>query len=262
MPTVTSKDGTSIAYQTIGAGQPLILVDGALCYRGFGPMPELAQHLAPHFTVYLYDRRGRGESSDTQPYSLEREIEDIDALINAAGGAAFVHGTSSGGALAMEAAAKLGGKIKKLSMYEAPYNDDPAARQASNEYAQNLRAALAEGRRGDAAVLFMKLVGNPAEQIEGMRHAPMWPMFEAVAPTLAYDNAAINVDGSIPKDRAAKVTVPTLVMAGGATFPFMHTTADTLAKTIPHAQRKILEGQTHQVASEVIAPILIEFFNR
>ncbi len=264
MKTVTSKDGTTIAYDQTGNGTPVILVDGALCYRSFGPMPELAKLLAPHFTVFTYDRRGRGESSNSKPFTIEREVEDIEALIEEAGGAAYLFGTSSGGALAMEAAIRLGNKIKKLAIYEAPYNSDNAARQEFKDYRKNLAEALASGRRGDAVVLFMQLVGNPAEQIEGMRQAPVWPMFEAVAPTLAYDAAELGDDRSVPVKRAARVTMPTLVMDGGASMtlmPFMHNTAKTLAEAIPQAELRTLEGQRHDVAMDVLAPVLTEFFN-
>src|SRR5215211_8256973 len=169
MKKVTSNDGTEIAYDQRGEGPAVILVDGALCYRSFGPMPQLAELLAPHFTVYNYDRRGRGESGDTQPYALEREIEDIEALIDEAGGEAFVSGISSGAALAMEAAIELGGKVKKLAMYEAPYNSDEAARQAWITYRRQLKELLAADRRDDAVILFMMLVGMPAEQIPEVR---------------------------------------------------------------------------------------------
>jgi pimeloyl-ACP methyl ester carboxylesterase len=222
-------------------------------------MPHLAELLAPHFTVYYYDRRGRGDSGDTQPYALQREIEDIDALIQEAGGSAFVYGISSGGALALEAAIALGNKIRKLAIYEAPYNAEKAAKQEWEEYRQQLSKSLAEGRRGDAAALFMKLVGTPADQIEGMRQMPMWPMFEAVAPTLAYDAAALGEDRSVPTKRAAKVSVPTLVL-NGTVIPFMLDTAQALANAIPHAQHRTLEGQSHDVNLEVLAPVLVEFF--
>src|SRR6266540_4138774 len=129
MSKVISKDGTEIAYEKSGKGPALILVDGALCYRSFGPMRELAKLLSPHFTVYTYDRRGRGESTNSQPFAVEREVEDIDALIHEAGGSAFVYGISSGGCLALEAAAKLGNKIEKLAIYEAPYNSDESTRK-------------------------------------------------------------------------------------------------------------------------------------
>ena len=194
MNKVISKDGTQIAYETKGSGPAVILVDGALCYRSFGPMPHLAELLAPRFTVYIYDRRGRGESGNSKPYAIEREVEDIEALIKAAGGSAFVYGISSGACLALEAAIKLGDKIRKLAMYEPPYNSEEAARQAWREYRKKLAELLAAGRRGDAAALFMGFVGTPADQIDGMRQAPMWPMFEAVAPTLAYDAAAMGED--------------------------------------------------------------------
>jgi pimeloyl-ACP methyl ester carboxylesterase len=261
MKKVTSNDGTEIAYDQRGNGPALILVDGALCYRSFGPMPQLAELLAPHFTVYNYDRRGRGDSGDLQPYAIAREIEDIEALINEAGGSAFVFGTSSGGALALEAAIKLGNKIKKLAIYEPPYNSDEAVRQPWKEYRKELAELLAAGRRGDAAALFMRSVGTPEEQIEEMSHAPIWPMFEAVAPTLAYDAAVLGEDRSVPTERAAKVRVPTLVM-NGTIIPFMLGTAQALAKSIPNAQHRTLEGQPHDVNLEVLAPVLVEFFNK
>jgi pimeloyl-ACP methyl ester carboxylesterase len=192
---------------------------------------------------------------------VEREIDDIDALINAAGGPAFVYGISSGAALAMEAAIELGGKIKKLAMYEAPYNDDETARQAWNQYTQQLKELLAADRRGDAVALFMMLVGAAGDQIDGMRQAPVWPIFEAIAPTLAYDHIALlGDDASVPTERAARVAVPALIMDGGASYPFMHVTSMALANAMPHAQHRTLEGQTHEVAAEAIAPVLVEFF--
>ncbi len=260
MKKVTSNDGTEIAYEKRGEGPTVILVDGALCYRSFGPMPRLAELLAPHFAVYNYDRRGRGDSGDTQPYALEREVEDIEALIHEAGEAAFVFGTSSGACLALESALRLGDKVKKLAMYEPPYNSEKDFRQAWKEYRQQLAELLAAGRRGDSAALFMQLVGTPADQIDGMRQAPMWPMFEAVAPTLAYDAAALGADRSVPIQQAAKVVTPALVMNGTA-IPFMLDTAKALAEAMPHAQHRTLEGQTHDVNLEVLTPVLVEFFS-
>lgn len=261
MNTVTSKDGTTIAFDQSGQGSAVILVDGALQYRAFAQgMTELADLLAQHFTVIHYDRRGRGDSTDTQPYALAREIEDIEALIDAAGGSACVYGISSGAALAMEAAIALPDRVKKLAMYEAPYNDDNHSRQAWKEYRQKLNDLVAAGRGGDAVALFMMLVGAPADQVEGMRQHPMWPLWEAVGLTLAYDAAAMGEDASVPAGRAARVTMPTLVVVGSESYPFMHDTAKALAKAIPHAQYRTLEGQTHEVASEALAPVLIEFF--
>jgi pimeloyl-ACP methyl ester carboxylesterase len=262
MRTVTSKDGTTIAFDQFGKGPAVILVDGALQYRAFDQgIAHLAALLEQHFTVFHYDRRGRGDSTDTQPYALEREIEDIEALIDEAGGSAFVFGISSGAALAMEAAIKLGDKIKKLAMYEAPYNDDNDARQAWKTYTKQLKDMLAADRRGDAVGLFMMFVGMPADQLDGMRQHPMWPMWEAVGHTLAYDAAAMGEDASVPTGRAARVAMPALIMDGGASYPFMHITATALANAIPNAQHRTLEGQTHEVAPEVLAPALIEFFS-
>jgi pimeloyl-ACP methyl ester carboxylesterase len=261
MKTVQSADGTTIAFDQLGKGPALILVGGALEQRAMNSeTAQLAPRLSEHFTVLHYDRRGRGDSTDTPPYAVEREIEDIHALITEAGGSAFLFGISSGAALAMEAAIKLGDKVKKLAMYEAPYNDDEAARQAWKAYRKQLAEVLAQGRRGDALALFMMLVGMPAEHLDRSRQHPMWPMWEAVAPTLAYDAAIMGEDASVPSEKAASVAVPALVMDGGASYPFMHVTALALAKAMPHARHRRLPGQTHEVAPQALAPVLVEFF--
>ena len=262
MKTVTSKDGTTIAFDQSGHGPTVILVDGALQYRAFDQgMAELADLLAKHFTVIHYDRRGRGDSGDRQTYELEREIEDIQALIDEAGGSAFLYGISSGAALALEAALALGSKVKKLVMYEPPYNDDATAQMSWQEYRQKLQELVATGHKGDAVGLFMMLVGMPADHLEGMRQHAMWPLWEAVGPTLLYDAVAMGEDASIPTKRAARIAVPTLVMNGaGSEWSFMQATAIALAETIPNAQHRTLDGQTHEVDSKVLAPVLIEFF--
>ncbi len=262
MKTVTSDDGTTVAYDRQGEGPALILVDGALCSHSSGSKPELVSLLAPHFTVYSYDRRGRGESGDTGPYAAEREIEDIAALIDEAGGAAYLYGHSSGASLALEGAVTLGGKVRKLAMYEAPYNDDPVAQRAWQEYLEQLAEALADNRRGDAVALFMKYVGMPDDQIEGTRQTPFWPSLEGIAPTLAYDHAGIlGKDATVPTERAARVLVPALVMHGSASYPFMRDTARALSRAMPHAEFRTLEGQTHEVSPTVLAPVLVEFFD-
>jgi pimeloyl-ACP methyl ester carboxylesterase len=261
METVNSADGTPLAYDRLGAGPALILVDGALCTRSFGSKPDLVNRLAAQFSVYSYDRRGRGDSRDTVPYAVEREIEDVDAMIEVAGGTAFLYGHSSGACLALEAAVRLGAKVERLAMYEAPYNDDPDARRAWGDYIRQLNEALGAGRRGDAVALFMAYTGTPADRIERMRRSPMWPSLETVAPTLAYDHAGIlGKNASIPAERAARVRVPTLVMHGVASFPFMGATAQSLARIIPAAELRSLEGQTHTVDPAVLAPVLVEFF--
>ncbi len=259
--TVTSKDGTKIAYDKQGSGPVVILVDGALGYRLFGPMPGLAKLLESHFTVITFDRRGRGGSGGGRSVSITREVEDIDALIMEVGKSAYLFGTSSGGALVLEAAIKLGSKVKKLAIYEAPYNSDPTSQQAWKVYTSELLKLLDAGRGGDAVELFMKFVGTPAEMVEGMRKSPMWPLLEAVAPTLAYDATDLGLENrSVPTRRAGRIKASALIMNGGAGFPFMYQTAKALANAIPHAIQRTLEGQRHDVVNEVLAPVLIDFF--
>jgi pimeloyl-ACP methyl ester carboxylesterase len=261
MQKITSKDGTRIAFDQQGDGPALILVDGAMSTRSSGSNAGLPKLLAQHFRVYSYDRRGRGDSGDTKPYSVEREIEDIDALIAEAGGSALVYGHSSGACLALEATVALGDKVKGLAMYEAPYNDDPNAQKGWGEYITKLTVALASDRRGDAVALFMAYVGVPAAQVEAMRQAPSWSGMEAVAPTLAYDHTAImGRDLSIPAGRAAQIHVPALVMSGGNGAPSMRAAAEVLSRAMPNAKLLTLEGQTHQVDPGVLAPVLVEFF--
>ena len=262
MKTVTSKDGTTIAFDQSGQGPVVILVDGALQYRVFDQgMNELAELLSQHFTVIHYDRRGRGDSTDTLPYALEREIEDIEAIIDDVGGSAALYGISSGAALAMEAALALPDKVSKLVMYEVPYNDDESAQQAWKEYVRQLQGLLDVGRKGDAVGLFMMLVGASPADVEGIKQTPMWPLWESIGHTLAYDHiAALGEDAAVPEERAANVSVPTLVMDGSQSFPFMHATAVALAKVMPNAHQRTLEGQTHEVSAEALAPVLIDFF--
>ncbi|HEX2905698.1 MAG TPA: hypothetical protein VHO69_02480, partial [Phototrophicaceae bacterium] len=196
--------------------------------------------------------------------AVAREIEDIEALIDLAGGSACVYGISSGAALAFEAALALGDKVKKLAMYEAPYNDDPGARQRWRQFRQELKAALAEGRRGDALGLFMILLGMPADQLEVMRPEPFWPVMEAVAPTIAYDVAILGEEAAVPTERAARLTTPALIMDGAGsaeTYPFMHVTAVALAQAMPNAEHRTLPDQTHEVAPEAMAPVLMEYFS-
>ena len=261
MKTVSSYDGTRISFDETGQGPALILVNGAMNTRSSGSNPELVDLLAQHLTVYSFDRRGRGDSGDTLPYAVAREIEDIDALITAAGGTACVYGHSSGASLALEAAVALGERVTKLAMYEPPYNNDPEAKQAWGNYIQELTKVLAAGRRGDAIALFMSYVGIPPAQIAGMRQAPFWSGLEAVAPSLAYDHTGIlGSDAAIPVERASRIRASTLVIHGGASFAFMGETARTLSHAIPRAQLRTLEGQSHEVDPAVLVPALIDFF--
>ncbi len=259
MSQAVSKDGTSIVYDTIGKGPAVLLVDGAMGYRAFGPMRSLSTELSKHFTVYTYDRRGRGESTDIKPYSVEREIEDIEALIEEAGGSVYLYGISSGAVLALKAASKLSAKVAKLALYEAPLTFGDEAKKASALYTRHLTELLADDKRGDAVALFMTTLGLPAEMVEGIRQSPEWQIMEALAPTLAYDNAIMG-DGSLPVEAAKAATMPTLVLGGGERPAFMHEAADALAKAMPHAERKTLEGQAHEISPKILAPILITFF--
>jgi len=256
MNKVSSSDGTSIAFDRTGEGRPVILVGGGSTERTANA--PLAALLSAEFTVFNYDRRGRGDSGDTSPYAVEREVEDLDAVIDEAGGSAFAFGTSSGAALALEGAAS-GLAITKLALWEPPYVPEGGPRPPADT-ATTFTELVAAGRRGDAVEFFMaKVVGLPSEFVAQARNAPFWASQEALAHTLAYD-ATIMGDYSLPSERAASVNVPTLVIDGGASFDWMRDTAQALADTIPDGQHRTMEGQTHDVAPEVLAPVLKEFF--
>jgi pimeloyl-ACP methyl ester carboxylesterase len=262
MKTVQSKDGTIIAYDQFGTGPALVLVGGATVQRVHNI--EAGGALGEHFTVLSYDRRGRGDSGDTPPYAVEREVEDIEALIDAAGGSAFVFGHSSGAVLALEAARLLPDKIKKLVVYEPPFIVDDSRPPLPKDYVAQLNAAIAAGRREKALEIFMtQAVGIPAEYVAQMREAPTWASSVAVAHTIAYDGMIMGDTMSgrpEPLQKWASVTVPTLVLAGGESAAFMHNGARTLASILPQAEQRTLAGQDHGVATEVLAPILVEFF--
>ncbi len=258
MPTVTSVDGTAVAYEQSGSGPALILVDGAMCYRAAGPMRPLAALLGEAFTVYAYDRRGRGESGDTLPYAAEREVEDLRALIARAGGEAYVYGISSGAALAMTTAAT-GPGVAKLAMYEPPYMAELDGGTSSKEYAARLHELLAAGRRGDAVALFMAKVGMPPEAIDGFRRSAAFAVLEAIAPTLAYDYEVLTGE-SLPRDVAGTVTAPATVLAGGASPQPLQQAARATADALPTAEFRVLDGQTHDVAPDALAPVLVDFF--
>jgi pimeloyl-ACP methyl ester carboxylesterase len=258
MTSVTSKDGTAIEFDRLGQGPGVIVVGGILGDRS--QQAPLAALLAEHFTVFNYDRRGHGKSGFTPPYAVEREIEDLDAIIDAAGGEAFVYGTSGCGVLALYAAAAgLAPKIKKLAIWEPPYIVDDSRPPAPRDYKEQLTKLLAAGRRGDMVELFMtQAVGMPVEIVAQMRQAPWWPFQEALAHTLIY-NADIMGDFSLPTERVASVTVPTLVIDGGE-MPWLSHAAQAVADALSNAQRRTLPGQPHNVAPEAIAPVLVEFF--
>jgi pimeloyl-ACP methyl ester carboxylesterase len=262
MTTARSSDGTPIAYEKSGAGPPLILVDGALCHRAFGPSRPLADALADHFTVYTYDRRGRGESGDTSPYAVEREVEDIKAVIAAAGGSAHVYGISSGAVLALEAVDH-DAAIESLALYEPPFIVDDSRPPLAADYLARLEQLIAADRRGDAVRLFMRQVGMPAVLVALMRFMPPWRKLKAVAPTLRYDATVMGATQAgepLPTDRWNGATVPTLVVTGGKSEPWMHRGNEQLADLLPNSERRVLDGQSHMVKAKALAPLLAEYF--
>lgn len=264
METVASKDGTRIAFDRVGQGPALILVGGAVQYRAIDQgTRRMAELLGAGFTVYHYDRRGRGDSGDTAPYAVDREIEDLDALIREAGGSVFLFGMSSGAVLALDAAAR-STAITRLALYEPPLMIDDTRPPIPAGYTDRLNELLASDRRGDALALFMtEAVGVSAETVASMRSAPYWPALEAAAPTLPYDNAIMDdlVSGApLPADRWSTVTVPTLVIDGGASPEWARNAVAALVDRLPDAERRTLEGQTHQYDPELLAPVLHEFF--
>jgi alpha-beta hydrolase superfamily lysophospholipase len=263
MNRVTSADGTSIAYERQGSGPAVILVGGGID-DGSENAP-LATELAEHFTVYNYARRGRGGSGDTLPYSVGREIEDIEALVAEAGGSAHLYGVSSGGALVLEAAAA-GIAVDRLAVYEVPYNMADDWPQRWRDYVEQLGAVLAEGRRCDALELFMRLTDSSDEDVAGARSSPYWPAMEAIAHTLAYDAACLG-DGQPPTHRLARIRQPTLVATGGAHPPraarwvvALDPAADAIVASVPRAQRQTLEGQSHVADPRAVVAVLAPFF--
>jgi pimeloyl-ACP methyl ester carboxylesterase len=258
---VTSGDGTRIVFDAIGVGPPLILVGGALNDRGSGA--RYAQPLASSFTVYAYDRRGRGDSGDTPPYAVEREVEDLQALIEEGGGSAFLFGHSSGAALVLETAARVGG-AERIALYEPPYNVDDTRTPVPRDYVEHLDELVAQGRRGDAVEYFMVAgVGMPPEAVAPMREAPFWPALEAVAGTIAYDGRVMGYDEpdrSLPVERWKAIEAPALVMDGDASPEWARNAVQAVTQALPQAERRTLPGQTHEVDPAVLAPVLVEFF--
>ena len=261
---VKSKDGTAIAFEQKGKGPPVILVAGALCDRRMEA--PIATLLADRFTVSCYDRRGRGESGDTAPYAVEREVEDLEALIDAAGGTACLYGISSGAVLALEAAARLPAKVRKVVLYEPPFIVDASRAPMPADFVKRVGELVAADRRGDAVEYFMvDAVGVPKEAVASMRKAAMWPELEKLAHTLVYDGLLMGgtqAGKPLPKERWAGATSPLLVVDGAKSDAWLHAAADALAAVVPKAQRRTLAGQDHSVEPAAIAPVLIEFFGK
>jgi pimeloyl-ACP methyl ester carboxylesterase len=258
---VISADGTHIAFDRIGHGPPVIVVVGALCSRTLGPSVKLAPALADQFTVFTYDRRGRGDSGENGPYAVEREIEDLEALIQEAGGSAFVFGHSSGAVLALEAAAR-GVPIEKVALYEAPLIVDRSRPTTEDDWAQ-IDAAVAQGRRGDAVKAFLRAVGVPAFGIAVMRWLPVWAKVTAVAHTLPYDGAIVRElqrGEPLSRSRWPSVRAPSLAIHGTKSPLWLHGATKALAGALANGTYRSLEGQTHDVSARALAPVLSAFF--
>ena len=259
MKTVKSKDGTSIAFNKDGNGPAVILVDGAFCSKDFGPMPKLMKLLSPNFTVFAYDRRGRGESGDTKPYAVQREMEDLDAIIKEAGGSAFLFGMSSGAVLSIRASAS-GSNVTKLALYEPPFNVDHKYRSPPAGYAKTLHGMIAEGRKSDAVKFFLtKVMGAPGIVAFIMSLTKNWSKMKATANSLPYD-AEVMRDSSVPVEELKSISIPVLAIGGEKSPAMLRAAAEAVSMHLPNSQHKILAGQTHNVSQEVLAPVLIDFY--
>jgi pimeloyl-ACP methyl ester carboxylesterase len=263
MNSVRSADGTLIAFERTGAGPPVLIVGGALNDRTAAT--PLAAALAPDFTAYAYDRRGRGASGDTQPYAVDREVDDLEALIAEAGGSAFVFGHSSGAVLALEAAER-GLRIPRLALYEPPFVVDDSRPAVPADFVARLRELASSGPRGDAVAYFMTVgAGLPTGVVDEGRTSPMWPRLEQLARTLAYDGMIMGdtmSGAALPERWAASVTVPALVMDGGKSPTWQHHAVQALVELLPNGPRRTLPGLDLGPAPEALAPALVEFFAR
>ncbi|WP_202868453.1 alpha/beta fold hydrolase [Kribbella sindirgiensis] len=268
MSTVTSADGTTIDFDAYGEGRPLILIDGATAHRAVNPLNgEVGELLTDSFRTYAYDRRGRGASTDTAPYAIQREIEDLAALIETAsvesgGQPAILFGWSSGCLLALDAAAA-GLPVAGLVLFEPPVVVDDVRPPLPSDYVEQLDAFVAEGRRDKAAELFMTAAAMmPAEAIPGMKQSPYWAPVEEVAHTIAYDGRIMGTTMSgnpLPADRWADVKVPVLVLYGDKTWPALSAGATAVAEHLPTATLRAIPGENHGTEAATLAPVLREF---
>ena len=258
--TTTSRDGTIIAFTKRGSGPPLIIVDGAFCYRENGPATELASVLAQHFTVFTYDRRGRGESGDIAPYAVEREIEDLQAIANQAGAPPFALGISSGGALILQAVAS-GVGVRKIALYEPPYVTNGKANSVEDTK-NRLQTFVSTGDRAGAVSFFMTDVyGAPRAFVFAM---PLlmpnaWKRNKLIANTLLYDLTILG-DRSVLNERSSAISVPTLVVGGEKSPRELRNAVEAVAAALPNAHSRFLSGQDHNISSQALAPVLFEYF--
>jgi pimeloyl-ACP methyl ester carboxylesterase len=256
-----SRDGTRIAFTMMGSGPSVVLVDGAFCYRENGPAPDLAPLLAQHFTVFVYDRRGRGESGDTPPYAIEREIDDIRAIVDEAGVTADVVGVSSGAALALQAVAS-GVKVKKLVLYEPPYvtNGDRFTPEGGPKI--HIQQLVSAGDRAGAVKFFLTdVVGAPRAFVFVMPllMPTAWKKLKLVAHTLPYDLMILS-DRSVLNERSRLISVPTLVLGGEKSPKELRDAVGAVATVLPNGRSRFLSGQDHNVSGPALAPVVFEYF--
>lgn len=261
--TAVSADGTRIAYERFGGGPPVILIGGAGNSRHFPPIAAvpMAQLLAPSLTAVAFDRRGRGDSTDTLPYAVQREVEDVAALIAAVGGPVRLFGHSSGSALVLLAAAA-GLPVMAMAVYEPPYSLDAETVAEGRKYAAELDALLSAGKLEEAAVSYLAMTGMPGEMIEGFRQMPTWPAMVRMAPTLAYDIAVVREGGGdyVPEAQIATIGAPLLAMAGGESPEWMKVVARAVADAAPRGTYREFAGKDHMIDEVDLAPALVEFF--
>jgi pimeloyl-ACP methyl ester carboxylesterase len=254
-----SADGTRIAYEVHGSGPALVLVDGALCQRSMGPSRPLATQLGSQYSVHAYDRRGRGESEPGRtPYHPDREVEDLAAVIAAAGGHAHVFGASSGAALALRAA-QAGLPIDRIAVYEAPFIVDDTHAPNDPRLGDRTRELVEAGRNGDAVKLFMKTVGAPGVMVAVMRLLPVWRKLTSVAPTLPHDYQIVldHQQGQpLPEDAYDAVSQPTLVIAGGKSPAYLKNSQAAVVAALSDGRLEELHGRTHMIKAKVTAPVV------
>ena len=257
MHTTTSKDGTVLAYDVYGAGPALIYITGASCFRRFAPVVHDARTFSKEFTVYHYDRRGRGDSGDVQPWSVEREVEDIEALIDAAGGKACLYGHSSGAVLALEASLRLGDKVQKAVLFDASYVHDKASQAEYARLRERIGRLLKDGKNAAAMKGFLRGIGMPGVFVTLLPLFPGWRTMKALAPTLAYDMALTS--DLPPVERAAALRVPLHIVVGQKSPVELHHVAEQLARAIPDSRLTTLAGQDHLASAKALLPLLVAF---
>jgi len=262
MDKIISKDGTSIAFDRTGKGSALVLVDGAFCYRGYGVTPELVPLLSDFFTVYSYDRRGRGESSDIEPYSINNEVEDLKKIIEQTGEEPFICGFSSGAALLIQGIEK-GIKVKKIALFEPPYVAvSPDDKVPPDDAEMKLTNFVRQGKRGEAVKYFLtNVMGMSGIAVFLFKQfgKSLWEKNESVANTLSYDVAVMG-NYSVPKKITASINVPTIVIGGENSPRNLRKAVEAVAQSIPQSHIKLLKGQNHSVPMKMLAPCLIDFF--